>query len=85
MLARNDERGEPGLAQPLDVGEREGGGPVVLARRLGELAGERRGGHVDIVSAFVEDHGESSAAMAGVKTALTMVEASSGFPIRPER
>ena len=85
VLARNDQSGEVGRAQPLDIGEREGGSPVVLGGRLGDLARDRRGRDIDVVGARVEDHGESSAAMAGVKSELTIVEASSGLPMSPGR
>src|SRR5580698_9362707 len=85
VLARNDDGGELCLAQPLNIGEREGGRPVVFARGLGELARERGRGHFDVVERRIEDHGASSAAMASVKTALTTVEASIRLPISPER
>ena len=85
VFTRNDERSKLRLAQPLDIGEGESRRPVILARRLGELARERGRGHLDVVERGIEDHGASAAAMAGVKTALTIVEASIELPISPER
>ena len=84
-LTRNDQRGEIGLPQALNVGKGKGGRPVVFGGRLGELARKRRGGDVDVVGAPVEDHRFSSAAISRVKIGLTIVVASRGLGMSPER